>query len=183
MFPIKQIPNFITGSRIVFSLLLLLVKPLSPWFFVFYILCGATDMLDGYLARKMGSASSLGAALDSIADTVFVGVLLMIFIPLLSWPVWLLVWIAAIVPLRFCSLLIGWRRFRAFAFLHTYANKTAGVLLFCFPFLYSIFGLGPTGFLLCAAASLSAAEELALNLTARAFCADVRSIFTKRREI
>lgn len=179
MFEIKYLPNSITASRIVFSAALLLIKPLSFWFFTAYLLCVVSDILDGYIARKTKSSSQFGATLDSIADAVFIGVLLIIFIPMLRWPLWILFWIGSIALVRFISLAVGFVKYHAFAFLHTYANKLTGGLLFCFPFLYGIAGLVPTAFLICGAATLSAIEELAINLASKELSRDIRSIFKK----
>ena len=41
-----------------------------------FALAGATDWLDGYLARKWNQTSALGAMLDPIADKLIVGVTL-----------------------------------------------------------------------------------------------------------
>ena len=49
---IRAIPNYISFSRIVFSLLLILTKPLSVDFYVIYIICGFSDIMDGFIARK-----------------------------------------------------------------------------------------------------------------------------------
>ena len=40
-----------------------------------YLAAGLTDILDGFLARKMHWETALGAALDGIADFVFAGCL------------------------------------------------------------------------------------------------------------
>ena len=58
----------ITSVRIAASLFLLLLPLRSVGFLVVYTLTGLTDVLDGWLARKTGTASDFGARLDSIAD-------------------------------------------------------------------------------------------------------------------
>ena len=67
----KHIANIITGSRIIFSLLLLFVPLTSAWFYTLYLLCGFTDMIDGAIARKAGAVSQFGARLDTAADFIF----------------------------------------------------------------------------------------------------------------
>ena len=57
----KHIANIITGSRIVFSLPLLVIPLTSAWFYVFYLLCGLSDMIDGTVARRTNSVSEFGA--------------------------------------------------------------------------------------------------------------------------
>ena len=179
MFEIKYIPNIITASRIVCSVFLLLIEPLSLWFLIIYLLCGISDIFDGYIARRTKSNSQFGATLDSVADAIFIGVLLIIFIPMFQWPLWILYWIGTIALVRFISLAVGFVKYHTFAFLHTYANKLTGLLLFSFPFSYSILGLTITAFILCGAATLSAIEELAINITSKDLSRDIGCIFKK----
>lgn len=65
----KFIPNIITCLRILASLLILFVP--NKWFFPLYFFAGLTDMLDGWLARKMNWTSPFGTFLDSLADLLF----------------------------------------------------------------------------------------------------------------
>lgn len=177
---IRHLPNALTVMRIIGSLSLLFVEPLSGLFLTIYTLCGATDVLDGYIARKTNSASEAGASLDSVADVFFIGVLLLVFLPLLQLSVWIICWIAGIAVIRTASLLTGWVRYRALVFIHTYANKATGLLLFCFPFLYNLLGLAVTASLLCFAASLSALEELAINCRSQELNRNTRYFQWKR---
>ena len=172
-----NIPNYITASRIVFSLMLLFTIPLSPLFFILYLLCGLSDILDGYIARRTNSKSTLGATLDSLSDAIFIGVSLIVFIPLFQWPLWLLVWIGGIALIRFLSLLIGLKKYKTLCFLHTYSNKATGLLLFMFPVFYQLFDLNLTAFFLCSIATLSSLEELAVNVTSVKLERDIRTIF------
>lgn len=80
----RIVPNCITLSRISLALMLLFLTPLSSAFLTIYLLCGLTDLIDGFIARKTGTTSSLGAKLDSAADTVLVGVSLFTLYPL-NW--------------------------------------------------------------------------------------------------
>ena len=69
--------NLITISRIILILPVLLLvseeKNLSNWFaLILFVLAGITDNLDGYIARKTGTESPLGALLDLMADKLLV---------------------------------------------------------------------------------------------------------------
>jgi CDP-diacylglycerol--glycerol-3-phosphate 3-phosphatidyltransferase len=132
--------------------------------------------LDGYVARKTNTASKLGETLDSVADFIFIAVMLFIFIPLLAFESWMIIWVAAVALIRFVSLGVGFAKYRKLAFLHTYANKTAGAACACFPFLYQIFGLTVTAFILCGIASLSAVEELAVSVASKELDRNVKGL-------
>ncbi len=176
---INNISNTITVSRIIFAVTLLFVKPLSLLFFSIYIFCGLSDVADGYIARKSKSETRAGATLDSIADAVFIGVLLIIFLPIFNLPTGILIWIASIASVRILSLIIGFYKYRAFAFLHTYANKITGVILFSFPLLYNAVGLMGTAYFICSIASISAVEELLINSVSKKLSRDIKCIFAK----
>jgi len=78
------------------SVILWLVTPFSTVFYIFYTLCGLSDMMDGYMARKMNCVSKRGEILDSLADMVFLLVMFVIIIPAISWHLWMIVWITVI---------------------------------------------------------------------------------------
>ena len=85
----KYIANLITGSRIIFSLPLLLLPLSSPWFYILYLFCGLTDMIDGTVARRTGAAGKFGARLDTVSDLVFMSVCAIRILPILYVPAWL----------------------------------------------------------------------------------------------
>ena len=63
----KNLANYISVSRIIMSIMLLITKTFSTTFYIIYIYCGISDMLDGFIARKTKNESKIGAGLDSIA--------------------------------------------------------------------------------------------------------------------
>ena len=73
----KQLANIITSCRILLSIILLFCPLFSIIFYIMYLFCGITDMVDGTIARKTKSVSELGARLDTVADSVFVAVCFM----------------------------------------------------------------------------------------------------------
>ncbi len=161
----RLIPNLITGIRIALSCCLLLIAPEGNVFVIVYILCGMTDVLDGYFARKWEVTSRFGALFDSIADVIFVVVILIIFIPVIEWQSWMLGILGLIVVIRCASVLVGMIRFHEIAFIHTYGNKAAGLALFCFPFLYQVISLPVVVGIVCGVACVSALEELVIMVT------------------
>jgi len=172
----KAIPNLLTVLRIPCAAALLFLAPLETPFLAVYLFCGLSDVLDGFLARRWNVASPAGALLDSVADFVLAAVLLYVFIPYFSWPAWMLIWLASIALIRCASLIVCRIRFRRFAFLHTVSNKATGIALLCFPFLLRMFGLNPTAILLCGLASLSALEELLIQIVSTHLDRDIASI-------
>ncbi|MCL2081533.1 MAG: CDP-alcohol phosphatidyltransferase family protein [Oscillospiraceae bacterium] len=176
---IKYVTTSITIIRIIGSIFLLAIRPLSILFYAVYFICGISDILDGYIARKTNTASKTGAALDSIADFVLVTVMLVIFIPIVSRELWLLYWIAVIAIVRLVSLGIGFVKYQTAAFLHTYTNKATGIALFCFPLFYHVADLMLTAIILCSIASLSAVEELIINLKEKDLNRNIRGLFYK----
>jgi cardiolipin synthase len=83
--PMLTLPNLLTISRIVAvpALVALLWFPGFATYlaaFVLYGLIAFTDWLDGYLARRMGTASKLGAFLDPIADKIMVAAVLLMLV-------------------------------------------------------------------------------------------------------
>ena len=85
----KQIANVLTGCRILGSILLLFFPAFSLGFYVTYLLCGLSDMVDGTIARRTNSVSRFGSQLDTVADMVFMMAALIKFLPLIHIPTWL----------------------------------------------------------------------------------------------
>jgi len=81
---------------------LLVYRQRGPALAVF-LAAAATDLLDGYVARRRGSQSRLGAFLDPLADKL----LLMASFVTLTWLKALPFWIAAVVISRDLILAIG----------------------------------------------------------------------------
>ena len=156
----KHIANIITGLRIVLSLPLLFVPLSSAWFYVFYLLCGLSDMVDGTVARRMGSASAFGAKLDTVSDFVFMIVALIKFMPYLHIPTWLWAWIGIIATIKICGAILGFVRTGKITFPHTVLNKVTGLLLFLLPVTISLIELTYTLPFVCAVATISAIHEV-----------------------
>ena len=81
----KNIANYISISRIVMSIVLLAMKVLTIPFWVIYMYCGISDMLDGYIARKYNYISKFGERLDSVADIIFVIISILKIVPFLNF--------------------------------------------------------------------------------------------------
>ena len=66
-----NLANIITLSRIILSIFLLFIEKNSLIFLSIYSICGLTDILDGYVARKTKTESQFGAKLDTFSDFYF----------------------------------------------------------------------------------------------------------------
>lgn len=175
----RNIPNIVTILRIALSLSLLIIKPLSPLFFIIYIICGLSDFLDGYIARKMCITSNLGAKMDSVADMTFVIVMFIILVPLVKVPKYILLWIVLISIIRIISIIIVLCKYHTFAVLHTYANKVTGITLFSFPLLLNFVDVCILAWIVCFVATLSAIEEMIIHIYSKKLSNDISGIFAK----
>lgn len=151
--------NALTICRIVLSLVLLAPPALSPTFFVLYAAAGATDMADGFIARKTGATSELGARLDSIADIVLAVVCLVRVLPAITVPVWLWGWIALIVIVKVSNVVSGLVTEKRLVLPHTVANKVAGMAAFLLPFALPFVDIAVPAIPVCAIATFAAVQE------------------------
>lgn len=177
----KFIPNYISFSRIIFSLILLCVKPLSLYFYVIYIICGFSDILDGFIARKTGNTSKLGARLDSLADMIMVGVLLFLIYPIVNPAREIVIWIISIAIIRLAAMLVALKRYKTFASIHTYGNKITGIVLFIFPMLLLYIYTTLLMYIICLVASISAIEEFIIQLKSRQLELNKKGILSKSK--
>ena len=160
------LPNFITSLRILGTLTLLGIEPMSASFFPVYTLTGITDVLDGFIARLTGCVSDFGAKLDSVADLMFYGVMLIRVFPVmwerLPGEIWIAV--ALIMAVRVCSYGIAAKKTGELASLHTYMNKLSGLSVFCVPYVILQPFAVPACSVVCLITALASAEELMIHL-------------------
>ena len=151
--------NIITACRIVCSAVLLFLPALSPAFYTVYLIGGFTDMIDGTIARKMGTESAFGAKLDSVADFSFIMVCLLKILPVVELPRWLWIWILLIALIKISSVVSGFVRWGKLIGEHTILNKALGFLLFVLPFTLKVIPMEWSGGFLCIMATVAALQE------------------------
>jgi cardiolipin synthase len=79
------------------------------WALAILLVAGASDLLDGWLARRRGAVSASGKVVDPLADKVLIGGLVIYLALAREFPMWLLVAIVA----RDVALMAGaWLFFR-----------------------------------------------------------------------
>ena len=155
----KHIANILTGCRIFGSILLLFFPAFSLEFYITYLLCGFSDMIDGTIARKTNSTSKFGSQLDTIADLTFVVVSLFKLLPAIHIPGWLWIWGGVIAVIKISNIIWGYVSKKQFISLHTIMNKATGLLLFLLPLTISFVELKYTAIVVCSIASFSALQE------------------------
>ena len=155
----KQIANIITSCRILGSIGLLFCPVFSDGFYVLYLFCGLTDMVDGSIARKTGTVSSFGARLDTVADFLFVIASFVKLVPVIRIPVWIWGWAAVIAVVKLVNLVWGILGRKQIPSLHTIANKATGLCLFLLPLTMSFVDLRYTAPVVCAIATIAAIQE------------------------
>ena len=126
----KHLPNILSSLRIVGAVALLLSDVSGVLFGVLYIVCGISDIADGWLARKLKCVSKTGALLDSVADICFVACCAWKLLPILELPQWLWLWAGVIVVIKVVNQISALVMYRRCYFPHTLANKATGFLLF-----------------------------------------------------
>lgn len=155
----KHIANILTGCRIFGSILLLFFPAFSLEFYVTYLLCGFSDMIDGTIARKTNSISNFGSQLDTAADLIFAAVSLFKLLPAIHIPQWLWIWGGAIAVIKISNIIWGYVSEKQFISLHTIMNKATGLLLFLLPLTVTFVELKCTAIVVCSVATFSAIHE------------------------
>ncbi len=177
----NYLPNVISVIRILLSTCLLVVDSFGLPFWCIYAACGISDMADGFLARKFQVTSKGGAVLDSVGDTVFAVIMAAIVLIHALIPMWSVHWIVVIMVIKLTTILIGYIKFRAFAAVHSYANKTVGLFLFIGLPVYFTWNKGIIVGILLAGAMLAGMEELLIILTSKKLNRNIKSIFSSKR--
>lgn len=174
---LKCLANIISISRIALLIALFFLLNNSLLFFIVYVICGLTDVLDGFIARRTNTQSALGARLDSFADLVLFAVITVSIVLWLGKGVRIfLPWIVVTALIRCANLVIAAYKYRSFAILHTLGNKATGFLLFLSP-LFIVLQQFRILWVVCIVAVLSAIEETLIHITSEDLNLDRRSIF------
>lgn len=134
----RNLANFITLIRIIGAIALIFLEPLSLPFFIVYGVCGFSDAIDGLVARKLGTVSQFGSALDSFSDLLFYGVMAAKIFPTLTELLTPFQWVIIAVPtaLHLIAYIVCMIKFSKFSSIHTYANKVLGALVYAYPFFF-----------------------------------------------
>lgn len=159
------------------AVVMFFTNPLYPHFWALYTFCGISDMIDGAVARKLGTAGGAGARLDTVADLVFflsVGIKFVSILPVFA------LWAAALIAaIKIASVVICAVKFKKTGFLHTYMNKITGVALFLLLYLIFLF-IDLSDALIysvCAIAFVAALEEMLCVIKMREYDPEFKGVF------
>lgn len=127
-----NIPDALSLSRILAAPFLLVASYYGSenLFFILFSLMLISDVLDGYLARKLHQCSRVGSALDSIGDY-----LTYLSVPFATWWLWPEIikeessYIAAVITLFMLPGIFGFIKFRQMITYHTWMSKIMAVFM------------------------------------------------------
>ena len=159
--------NIVTSCRILCSILMLFSPAFSVQFYILYLICGLTDMVDGTIARKTNTDSEFGAKLDSVADFIFVVISLVKLLPVIHIPRWLWIWILVIAIIKIINVISGFICKRRLMVEHTIMNKVTGFMLFILPLTFVFIELKYSAVVVCTIATFAAIQEGHLIRTGR----------------
>ena len=102
---LSDIPNIITVFRflLVPPMVLLLLDQQTGAALIVFGVAGFSDALDGFLAKRYGWTSRMGALMDPLADKL----LLVASFVTLGWLGWIPLWLVVLVILRDLVIVIG----------------------------------------------------------------------------
>lgn len=178
---LELIPNQITFLR------LLLLFPLwytalfnyRTSFVFFFLLAGATDILDGYLARKLNQVTHFGAAFDSLVDNL-IG-LSMVFWAYLWLPeliqdhLVLIIWIFILLAVNLSLQLWTYHRFLP---LHLYSGKLELILIYLFFAHAVLYGYSNLFLSICVIVGVvTLIEEIIITLQRRTMHEGTKTVF------
>lgn len=135
---LKQLPNIITISRIIIAISLLFILEHQILLLSLYLICGLTDILDGYIARRYKLTTILGARLDSLADMVMFVVVFAVLVNWFKWTILVIAFALGIALIRFMNIIIGLIIHKRLVLIHTIMNKITGLILFLLPLLLTV---------------------------------------------
>ena len=155
----KQIANILTSCRIFGSIFLLFLPISSLEFYITYLFCGFSDMIDGFVARKTNSNSSFGAKFDTVADFIFMIIVCYKLLPAIHIPLWEWIWIIVIAVIKLSNIICGLIRTKSLISVHSILNKITGDALFLLPLTIQFIELEYSLFAVCLIATFAAIQE------------------------
>ena len=181
---IYNLPNLISSIRILIAPLLFYFafNKMENWFLAALLFSGATDVLDGYLARKLNQITKLGSHLDSWGDFTIYSTM-----AICAWIIWPeivqreILYFSMILFSFMLPVWIGLIKYRRLTSYHTWSVKLAVLVTFIgYASLFSGFAEWPfvLASYLCVYAGI---EEILITIVSSKERVDVRSIWAALR--
>jgi phosphatidylglycerophosphate synthase len=175
----KHLPNILSVSRILFSFLLIFLINTQVWFIFCYLVCGVSDVADGYLARRFNATSKLGSFLDSLSDLVFWVIILYLAITFIQFQTYMIVVMILVCCIRIINIIYTKYKFNSWSIMHTILNKLTGILVYFFLPVCFVVGYVPIwiAVFIFTIAIISAIEEFVICLLTSNYNENTKSIF------
>jgi len=181
---IYNLPNLVSAIRILVTPLLFYFafQEMATWFLATLLFSGFTDVLDGFLARKLKQITTLGAHLDSLGDFAIYTTM-----AICAWIIWPdiarreILYFAVILFSFLLPICIGLIKFGRLTSYHTWSVKFAVFITFiAYIALFSGLASWPLKLasLLCLYAGI---EEILITLVMPWERTDIRSIWSALR--
>ena len=116
-------------------------------------------MIDGTIARKLGTESKFGSKLDTIADIVFIAAAAYKILPVMEIPKSIWIWTGVIALIKIINIISGFVVAKQFVSVHTAANKITGLLMFLLPLTMAVVELRYSALGVCVTATFAAIQE------------------------
>ena len=116
-------------------------------------------MIDGTIARKLGTSSKFGEKLDTVADFVFAVIALFKLLPVMKISMAIWIWIGSIAVIKLINIISGFVVHKRFVPVHSLANKITGAVVFVFPLTLSVIDVSYSAIFVCLVATLAAIQE------------------------
>ena len=116
-------------------------------------------MIDGTIARKLGTDGEFGEKLDTMADIVFVAAAAYKILPVMEIPKDIWIWIGVISLIKIINIISGFVVAKQFVSVHSVANKITGLLVFVLPLTMAVVELRYSALGVCIVATFAAIQE------------------------
>ena len=117
-------------------------------------------MIDGTIARKMGSVSEFGARLDTVADLIFMLVCSIKILLRMKISIWLWVWIGFIALIKIFNIIFVFIRKKKLISIHSVLNKITGFILFLLPLTLTFISTTYSVATICVVATVATMQEV-----------------------
>ncbi len=104
------LPNLITIGRLILVPLVIVMIVDQRWqiAFVIFVTAGVSDAIDGFIAKRFGMASELGAYLDPIADKALIVSIYITLAVVGAIPIWLVILVVSRDIMIVSAVILSW---------------------------------------------------------------------------